>query len=291
METTQITNNKGLVKVELNDLLFDVKKQENPRNTNPEYGYVVMGTIGGKEIDLNYCSDRYELVPNNDIFPVIRQILVMFNIQFTEKYYMLNHARFYAEFIIEDSRFAYKIDGSNGDVVKPVIRVQHSYNGLTKYEITFGYYRLVCSNGLVIPVKEMQEFNLHITGKHTFSIKASLEKLKDTIQYFAQNAAQITAAITASYDQLAGNAVSNVEDRITEVAKAANITLKDNSKFSTMDYLKNVITSEIDLYGGVTNDWLVYNALNQYINDADLNKKAPEVRHNQDSKVLEYMLS
>lgn len=279
----------NLEQVQLSDLLYDVEKRENPRPANPEYQYVVTGTINGKEIDLNYCSERYELVPNEDIFPVIRQILIMHGIEFTEKYYMLNYARFYGEFIIEDSRFAYKINGSSGDVVKPVIRVQHSYNGLTKYEITFGYYRLICSNGLVIPIEQMKHFNLHITGKHTQSIKNSLEKLNETITYFAENAAQITSAITASYDKLAGNVVKNVDDRIKEVANVANITLVENNKFSTMNYLKNVISSEVDLYGGVTNDWLIYNALNQYINDTELNKKAPEVRHNTDSKVFEYM--
>jgi len=281
----------NLEQASLSDILFYVEMKDNPRNANQEYSKVVTGMIGGQEIDLNYCSPRYELVTNDEIFPVIRQILIIHEIEFTEKYYHLNNARFYGEYTIEDSRFAYKIEGSNGDVVKPVIRVQHSYNGLTKYEISFGYYRLICSNGLVIPVEQMKEFNLHITGKHTQSIKRSLERLNETIQYFAENAEQITTAITASYDRLAGNAVTNVDDRIKEVLNASNITIKENSKFNTLDYVKGVISSEIDLYGGVTNDFLIYNAINQYINDDSLNVKVPEVRHNMDSKVLEYMLS
>lgn len=275
----------------LNEMLFDVQVKDNPRNTNQEYSKVVTGTIDGEEIDLNYCSPRYELVPNNEIFPVVRQILVQNKIQFTEKYYHLNNARFYAEYVIEDQRFAYQIPGSNGDVVKPMLRVQHSYNGLTKYMIAFGYYRLICANGLVIPVKEMENYNLFVTGKHTQVIKSSLEKLNYTLTYFAENAAQITNAITASYDQLAGNVVKNVDDRVKEVLNAAKITVKENSKFNTLDYIKGKITSEIDLYGGVTNDWLVYNAINQYINDDSLNVKVPEVRQDMDSKVFEYMLS
>jgi hypothetical protein len=281
----------NLEQVELQDLLFNVEMRDNPRNTNPEYSKVVTGIIDGKEIDLNYCSPRYELVPNDEIFPVIRQILILHGIEFSENYYMLNNARFYGEFIIEDQRFAYRMNGSQGDIIKPVIRVQHSYNGLTKYAISFGYFRLVCSNGLVIPVEDMKEYNMYVTGKHTASIKRSLEKLENTITYFAENAAQITASITAKYDQLTGNMVENIEDRIKEVLNAANITAVENNKFNTVEYIKNRINGEIDLYGGQVNDWLVYNGINQYIHDDELNKKTPEARYNLDSKVLEYMAS
>ena len=281
-----------LQQVELTDLLFDVEKRDNPRNTNPEYAKVITAKfVNGDEMDLNYCSDRYELVPNEDIFPVIRMILVMHGIQFTERYFMLNNARFYAEFIIEDSRFAYQMPGSAGDIIKPMLKVQHSYNGLTKYAITFGYFRLVCSNGLVIPIDDMKEYNMHVTGKHTFSIKRSLQKLENTIQYFAENAAQITAAITAKYDKLAGNEVTNVEDRIKEVLNVAKISAVENQKFNTVQNIVSRINQETDLYGGVTNDWLIYNGINQYINDSDLNKKSPEVRMELDSKVFEYMAS
>jgi hypothetical protein len=279
----------NLQEATLNEILFPVEKVENERNANPEYEYVVRANIEGEKKDLNYCSNRYELVPNENIFPVIRQILVQHNIEFTEKYYHLNHARFYSEYVIEDSRFAHKIGGSNGDVIKPMLRVQHSYNGLTKYMINFGYYRMVCSNGLVIPVEDMKQYNLYVTGKHTQSIKNSLEKLNETITYFAENAAQITTAITAKYDQLAGNMVTNVDDRIKEVLAVAKIAAKDNTKFNTVEYIKSRISDEIDLYGGRTNDWLIYNAINQYIHDDSLNVKVPEVRQDMDSKVFEYM--
>jgi len=281
----------NLQQVTLNDILFDVEVRDNPRNANPEYSKVVTATIDGEEKDLNYCSPRYELIPNNEIFPVIRQILVQHNIEFTERYYMLNHARFYGEFVIEDNRFAYQIGGSNGDIVKPMLRAQHSYNGLTKYMINFGYYRTVCSNGLVVPVEEMKEYNLYVTGKHTQVIKHSLQKLNETVTHFAKNAEQITTAITAKFNTLAGNVVNNVNDRIKEVLNASNITIKENSKFNTLDYIKNKITGEVDLYGGVVNDWLIYNAINQYIHDDNLNVKVPEVRYDLDSKVFENMLS
>lgn len=132
----------------LNDLIFPVSKIENPANTNSEYGYIVQGDVNGTKMDLNYCSDRYELVPNSVIFPRIENDLNERNMKFSVAYHSIDNVRFYAKYILEDKNLAI---GSGNDIVKPMISVNHSYNGLTKYSITFGYFRLVCSNGLVYP--------------------------------------------------------------------------------------------------------------------------------------------
>jgi hypothetical protein len=283
------TLNETLKTVTLNEILFPVYLNDNPRNTNREYSKVVTGIIDGEEKDLNYCSPRYELIPNNDIFPDIRKILFNHGIEFTETYQHLNHGRFYAQYIIEDKRFAYRIGGSN-DIVKPQLRVQHSYNGLTKYMISFGYYRVVCSNGLVIPVEEMKRYNLSITGKHTKVIKKSLERLNDTITYFAENAGEITKKITAKYNILANTWVEKWEDRVIEVLTGTKISIIQNKNFNVFDFVKSKIDKEIHLYNGKINDWLIYNAINQYIY-SERNIKAPEIRAEMDSKVFELMLS
>lgn len=292
-----MTNN-GLITCNLDEILFPVEMNDNPRNTNPEYSKVVTGIINGVETDLNYCSDRYALVPNADIFPKVRQLLINNGLEITEKYMHLNHGRFYGEIIIENSQFAHRILGSD-DVIKPMLKVQHSYNGLTKYQITFGYYRLVCSNGLTVPVKELKAYNLAVTGKHTKAIQASMKQLDSTLQFFVTNSGQINAAITAKYETLAGNAITNVKDRIAEVLNVT-LNLKEqkfeskngevNFSFPAYDAILTNLHSELHLYGGVTNDWLIYNAINRYIY-SDKYVTAPEKRAEKDSKVLEFMLS
>ncbi len=282
---------KGLVEVSLSDLLFDVRMYDNPRQANNEYSKVVTGIIDGKEIDLNYCSPRYELVPNTEIFPVVERVLKSNNIDFTVHYYALNNARFYAEYTIENKEYAYNMSGTT-DYIKPMLRVQHSYNGLTKYVINFGYYRLVCTNGLTIPVKEMKEFNLSIIGKHTESIKQSFLSLDRTLKYFAQNAKQVTTQITRKFEILRGQKVLKVNARIEDLLKKAGITAKDTSKFNTVDHIRSIVNAESKkLYNGEINNWLIYNGINSYIYDNDLNRKSPEVRQVTDSKVLELMLA
>lgn len=285
---------EGAKIVTLNDLLFPVELIDNPNRTNSEYSKIVVGTLsdgGDPQICLNYCSPRYELIPNADIFPKIEETLNNNNISYTAEYSHINNVRFYVNYRITDERYGYKMLNSNGgDKIQPILNVQHSYNGLTKYKITFGYFRLVCTNGLTIPVKEMKDFNLSISGKHTETIKHSFLKLDEMLKYFSENCLQITLAITSKYESLAGKMVVNVEDRIKEVLNAVKINAVETKNLNTVDFITEKINNETHLYNGKVNDWLIYNSINQYIFNDSINIAAPEKRQENDSLVLEYML-
>lgn len=278
----------------LDYLLFPVEVRDEKMASNSEYRKRIVGQIDGGDFLLNQCSPRYELIPNADVFPNVEKVLTDNGIEFKSEYRHIDHVRFYADYIITDSRYGYNMKGTN-DTIQPKIMVQHSYNGLTKYKIHFGYFRLVCSNGLVIPVKEMNEYNLVIIGKHTESIKKSFTKLDVMLKNFAANARQVVDAITNNYELLGGRWVANVNDRVTEVLNASKIAMIDNKSLNTLNYITNVINKEANTtglgYNGKVNDWLVYNAINQYINDDNLNIAAPEKRFEKDSAVFEYVLA
>ena len=79
-----------------------------------------------------------------------------------------------------------------------------------------GYYRLVCTNGLVIAVQEMKDFNLQIVGKHTVeAIKRSLVEFDGMLERFCNEAPTITKAITSKYEKLAR--VEFLKKKIEEV--------------------------------------------------------------------------
>jgi hypothetical protein len=283
---------KGEQICKLNDLLFPVEVRNNPVLCNQEYSKLIIGQINGGDFFLNACSPRYELVENKLIFPEIETILKQHGIEFDVQYSHIQNVRFYANYIITDKRFAYRMKGTN-DIIQPMLKINHSYNGLTKFKILFGYFRLVCTNGLVIAVQEMKEFNLVIIGKHTETILKSLNTLNIMLENFSANAGIITKAITSKYELLGGRWVENVEDRITEVLKANKITIVENKKFDTLDYIKNKIMDEANNpilgYNGSVNDWLVWQGINQYIY-SDRNIVAPELRMEKDGKILEYLL-
>lgn len=284
---------RGSTPCTLDELCFPVEMIDNPNRTNREYSKIVTGIIDGEEFDLNYCSPRYELVPNETIFPKVEEILKQHNIAFSVDYSHTNHARFYANYVIEDPRFSYKMKGTN-DVIKFIWNFQHSYNGLTKYRGIAGFYRLVCSNGLVVPIQEMQDYNLVIQGKHTSSILRSLKEFSNILVSVTENLDVVKTSITDKYEKLGGTWVAKPQDRITEVLKANKIPLVETSNFNTLNSIMNNIMSEAQNvglgYNGKVNDWLIYNGINQYIYDDSRNIAAPEKRRENDSKVLEYML-
>jgi len=315
----------------LDDLTFPVEMRDNPRRTNREYSKVVTGTLlrdvpmemddimalsqdevillhetlklnpdyhptkkVGCEVDLNYCSPVYQLVPNSDIFPRVERILKAKGIKFTAQYSHTQNTRFYGNFIIEDPRFAYIMDGTT-DMIKFIWNFQHSYNGLTKYRGVAGFYRVICTNGLVVPIEEMNDYNLVIQGKHTASILHSLKEFSSIMENVTDNLGQVKTSIVQKYELLGGRWVSKVEDRVIEVLKANKITPVENSKFNTVNDILDRIEKESNAksglgYNGKVNDWLIYNGINQYLNDDDRNIASPEKRRETDSKVFEYML-
>lgn len=283
----------GTVECELKDLLFPVEMRNEEMPSNSEYSRIVVGQLNGGDFKLNQCSPRYELFPNVDIFPEVERILNKFHIQYEKHYSHFNYVQFYVEYRITDTRYTYKMKGTN-DEIFPMLKVQHSYNGKTKYKIIFGYFRLVCTNGLTIPVQEMKRFNLVIVGKHTEAIKLSFKKLDEMLKFFAAEADLIIGTITNRYETLGGRMVTNVQDRIKEVLNATKIIAVDNSKFNTVNDILRRIDKESKSatlgYNGRVTDWLVYNGINQYVNDNSRNIVLPELRAETDVKVLEYML-
>lgn len=283
----------GLIECTLNDIMFPVEKiEQTDFACNSDYSHDIFGYIGsdidkgimGVKTRLNTCSDRYKLITNEEVFMPVRELLLSKGIDFTENYMQKDNARFYGQFSINDN--PYMVNGNTEDKIFPMLRVQHSYNGLTKYMISFGYFRLVCSNGLTIPVKEMNEFNIGIGGKHTVSIEVALKKLTGILNRFVEQSKDFTH----NFDILAQKEVLNWQDRITEVMTAAKVSM-GNKPANTMDYFSSVINRESDFYGGVTNDFIIYNAINQYTNDNKINSAVPEKRVETDRNVLMYMLS
>lgn len=282
----------NLKKCSLNDLLFPVEMVEcTDFQCNNDYQYDIFAYPNGEKIRVNVCSDRYQLIPNNDIFPVIEQILVQNDVQFTADYSMINHSRFYVEYIIENPKFAYPI--GNGDVVKPCIKVQHSYNGLTKYSITVGFFRLVCTNGLVIAIEDMKEFNLNIVGKHTENIKNSLNRLEQSLTMFEENSSVLQTIIN-KYQMLNSVPIVNLKQAIETTLKNSGITAVDNKSLNTVDSIYNRITAELNNptieFNGATN-WILYNGINSYIFDDNLNIATPDIRTAKDQTVFEYLLA
>mgnify|MGYP006284534325 CR=1 FL=1 len=269
----------------LNSILFPVEKVKNPAITNSEYAYIIQGEIDGQIMDLNYCSNRYELVPNEMIFPKIEALLEAKGVDFTGKYSHVNHVRFYADYIIENESLSI---GVGTDKVKPTLRVTHSYNGLTKYSMTFGYFRLICSNGLTIPLEGHEEKNLHIVGKHTKQIQDSLESLMNKIDTFIE----MQPKIVKKLEVLTDRSIKNYGERVEAVLDATSLKPSKDQ----LSVILSTIEKEAKTLNTVPNDWLIYNPVNAYIfkgvdSYGNVSKAVPEKKYADDSKVLKWIMN
>jgi hypothetical protein len=289
---------KAMKTSNVNNLIFDVKKVAYTNSaTLSDCAFDIIGYPQGIETRIQACSDRYELIPNAEIFPVLRTKLLNSQYSnFTETYENRNNCVFTAKYILEDMKIAIK---TGGDIVKPTIIVNHSYNGQRKYSIKFGFFRLVCTNGLTIPVKEMEFLNLEIGGKHTISIRKSFEILNERLDYVTNNLKELVNG----FNLLANENVTNWSERVIEVMNVAGINDRKiaQGKDSTGKKIASVAVSEGILetirkesqllYGGTVNNWLIYNGINQYIYNDNMNDKTEEAREKIDRKVLATLMS
>lgn len=270
----------------LDQMLFPVEmstlKDKIGVNSISSTQYGIFGYIGGETTPtlLNVCSEIYELVENDKIFPAIEEILRTAGIEFDVTYKMIDFSRFYADYTMKVGGVSV---GNKKDKIFPIIRVTHSYNGLLKYKITFGWFRMICTNGLVVPVEGKEEQNISIVGKHTKQILQSLGTLLEKIKHFTKN----TDTYSEKFEVLADRSVKNWEDRIIEVMAASGVGKRGFKQIAER------INFESDkLYDGKVNDWLLYNGFNYHIFNAVTKEgkpydTAPNLRHDQDKKVFD----
>ena len=278
----------------LKKMLFHVEKQllSDVLNANSisstEYGIFGYlngnGARRGKPTLLNTCSDVYELVTNTSIFPKIERMLRKAKIKYTVTYKMVDFSRFYAEFKLETGGVSV---GNKKDLIFPIIRVEHSYNGLLKYKITFGWFRMICSNGLTVPVAGKEDQNITITGKHTKQILQSLNLLFEKLDFFTKNADKYTE----KFHIIAERKVENWAARVEYVMEASGIGKRGLEQISA-----KIEEESKKLYAGKVSDWLIYNAFNYHIYNAKTKEgkdydTAPNLRHDQDKKVFDTIFS
>lgn len=268
----------------LKEMLFPVEKalisEKLKINSISSTEYGIFGTINGKTTLLNACSDVYELVTNKDIFQRVEKILTDAGIKFEVEYGMHQFSRFYGNYKIKAGGISI---GNAKDLIYPILHIEHSYNGLWKYKMTFGYFRLVCSNGLVVPVEGKEEMKISITGKHTKQILSSLEHLLDKIEYFKTN----NKKFSKKFIEVAERWVEKWEDRVEAIIDATGVGKRGYKQITD-----KIREEAAKLNGGRVNDWLIYNGINYHIfNAVTKNNEAYDtginLRRDADRKVWE----
>ena len=228
--------------------LLPMQELTGLRSTSPlEFGVVVKHPEQGSVL-VNTCSKNYGLVLIENILTPLEAELDR-NFKYKASYrHSEDLTKFYIDYTFEAPE-GVKLDV--GDII-PKIRIVHSYSGDLKFSVEFGFYRLICSNGMTVPGKTVNKLNTkHVKHGLAETIQAALEG----IEWFVDNA----GSFVKKYNELAHKPCADFSDRLDKVVAATGYP--KGLKVEAANRAAKEIRE-----GVAKTDWLVYNALNYPLN-------------------------
>jgi len=266
----------------MTDIYFPVKKvavedimpgYDHPSGIN----HAIVATLpDGEQRVLQYCSEIYELVPNQTIIPPFEEALSK-HYKIEKEIRMDRYARFFIDFVIKE----HGVDIGRGkvkDEIFPRITLINSYDGSIKYNFMAGFFRLICTNGMMVQEGEIKQ----IKSMHTPKIgrETSYENIMEMVSEFLG----VIEDTTEVYHELEDQEVSDWMMRIEEVTEATNFpaTLQED--------VMARMGLELDTAGVLPTDWIVYNAFNYQLNHNTALKAKHNKKDAMDQEVLEYLI-
>jgi hypothetical protein len=264
----------------LNELYFPVEKV--PMSTIlPGYSHIsglshaTMVTLpDGIPQIINYCSDDYFLVKNEDVIPpFLKEISRFYEVDTSIKSY--RYSRFYIDVIIKVKELAM----SAKDKVYARVRIVNSYDGSVKYHYEMGFWRQICKNGLMGFTNWDSITRMHTPGLEDL---ANFSGIMEMVSMFLAESDDHFQR----YHFLDDQKVKNPLLRIEEVA--------DETDFPKS--LLEDVTERLEIEKGLletsqVTDWLVYNAFNYQLNHAEDYKAKEEKKAKIDNQIFQYLLN
>jgi len=264
----------------LKDLYFPVEKIENPEiakgvelPSGLQHAVQITKPDGVKRI-VNYCSDLYHLVPNEQVIPLfLDEISRYYDVDVDFK--IRDWARFQIHFIIKNKA----VDIMRGDKLFPKLDVINSYDGSRRYQYVGGIWRQVCGNGMGV-----WDTKTRLTKMHTPAIgeEVSFGKVMELVSQFIADLSEHTEV----YHELQESEINDPAGRIEEVIEETNFptTLHEDVLFR-LEEERNQLQMEY------VTDWLIYNAFNYQLNHNTSLKAKEGKKENMDQEVLQYLLT
>jgi len=235
---------------------------------------------------LNFCSSKYNLVPNEEIFPQVEKVIKSKGLEFKRNIRIINGSKFYVDYIINKGT-ELKVND-----VYPKISVWNSYDGAMKFRTEFGFYRLVCSNGLVTPTG----FHSKNLAKHSIKDNSKTES-KGLLNEFVKSSSTFLSNIKEDLDLYEW-----MESESFNVEKMEKIALKAGLSKKMLETAKERYNSELSggikylnindqptMFKGTTENMFIgYNALNYAIYNTN-EKELPEKKLEKDIQLITAM--
>lgn len=236
---------------------------------------IVVNLPDGTKKVVNYVSDIYHLVKNQDVIPpFLQEIQKFWKVETLVRH--VGYSQFFVDFILKNDDLKIKI--LKDDLIFPRIRLGNSYDSKVKYNFAIGFLRQICGNGMTVPYGP--EFKIKKLHTPSLSDLTSFEAVMEMTSNFLKT----TDTISEVYYELANHKVKSVETRIDDVFDETGFPASLRE-----DVLERAKIEMSQLKLTQANDWLVYNAFNYQLNHSeDVNIK--EIKKEQiDLDVLSFL--
>lgn len=269
----RLQDRKFTSNADFKDLFFDVDIYDS-NHFMPDWNFQKDNSkiIVDKTNDrvLNFVSKQYKLERNSDlILPIYNELSKFFEVETRVK--IENNARFFVELIIKNR----DLEIIKNDIVHPSVIIFNSYNNSVRRIVSVGFYRQVCTNGLMGFQWELEEKRKH-TGDFKFDIKA-LNNWVDTI-----------SNKTSTFKVLTDRKLTDQEAK--ELIKKIGDNKKIEFPTRLLEGVEGVMKNEMDVLKSEPNNWLLYNAFNYQLNHSNI-LLAENKKYEIDRKVLDFVLA
>ncbi len=243
---------------------------------------------------LSFCSSTYNLRENETLYKPLEKMMKEQKIPFDRKISIVDGTKFYVDYIIRD-----RVKSLTVNDILPKFSVWNSYDGTLKTTLKFGFYRVVCSNGLTRPVGN----TVNISKKHRKAAAAedgmdlsiaSNSEIINSVQLFLSEVKQDMEV----YEQM--NQIKADVSKILQVSEklkfSKNILETAVERFNMETSIKGSLTyvnengELVNHEGSPQTLYTVYNALNYAIYNCNT-KELPEAKLKRDQLVLAEVLA
>lgn len=243
---------------------------------------------------LSFCSNSYNLRSNSTLFKPLEELMTENKIPFDRKIKIVDGTKFYVDYILRE-----RVKSRTVNDILPKFSIWNSYDGTVKTTMKFGFYRVVCSNGLVRP----HGTQVNIAKKHRKAlgeedgIDISLTK-ESEILTSVKGFLMDTKKDMEVYEQM--NKVKADVQRILKIADKLKFSKKlldtsverfelETSTNKSLTYVNEngeIVTHE----GSPATLYTVYNAINYAIYNCNP-KELPQAKLKRDELVLAEVLA
>lgn len=231
---------------------------------------------------VNLVASGYGHLDNLHFFGEVENKLLEKDIKVLTRYVNRDDSAFAADYILNDDRFVVNVKNSK-DELRPMMTFTNSYDGSTKTQGHFGFFRKVCNNGLHVATSEIG-FSLKHRGNIVQLVLPEIELL---IEKFLDNEYY---EIRKKFEVLAEKPIKNLYEYVEFVCAKTEIfkfqkSEENEEPSKKAESVVDIIRREARLLGEEPNAWLGYNSFNNVL--FNNMKKGFNAQFNSDKELFE----